>query len=153
MNKQQKTYILSAAVILVWGLIGYRIYKGLYSNNNVSTDLNFKEKFVPSKIKTSQNYVVSADYRDPFLGEFNNLKKKKQKINTPKITNEALPFPEVIYNGLVKAGHSKSYTLTINGRQELMKVGDMIEEVRLVKATENNVIVRFQKITKTIKLQ
>lgn len=153
MTKQQKTYMLLFAALVVWGLIGFKIYKGLYGDDNQVTKVtSTNNKYTPKPISESKTYNLKADYRDPFLGK-PPTQKKKTKIVKRVAQNDDIPFPNIIYNGIVEAGNSKSYTVTINGKQELIKVGEELHNVKLVRATSNKIVVRFQGKTKTIQLQ
>lgn len=151
MTKQQKTYVLLAAVLLIWGIIGYQFINQFSSNNTeVSTTSSFN--FIPKKIKQQESYTVKADYRDPFLGKLPTDKKKKiyKKKKVPK-TN--IPFPAIIYNGVVEGGSkSKSFILSINGAEEIMTVGQTFKKVTLKKADESKVVVLFNSVSKTIQL-
>ena len=149
MTKQQKTYVLLAAVLLIWGIIGYQFINQFSSNNTeVSTTSSFN--FIPKKIKQQESYTVKADYRDPFLGKLPSDKKKKiyKKKKTPK-TN--IPFPSIIYSGVVEGG-SKSFILTINGVEEIMSVGQTLHKVTLKKANQSQIVVVFNSVSKTIQL-
>lgn len=153
MTKQQKTYILLITVFVVWGLIGFKIYKGLYGDDNKVTQVtSTNNKYIPDPISVSKTYDLKVDYRDPFLGKIPTQKKKIKKVK--RVTqNDNIPFPNIIYNGIVEGGNSKSYTVTINGKQELIKVGEELHNVKLVRATSNKIVVRFQGKIKTIQLQ
>lgn len=153
MTKQQKTYTLLLAVATVWGLIGFRIYKGFYKNDNQATRVtSTNSSYIPPAINVSKAYNLKADYRDPFLGKFPTQKKKTKKVKRVA-QNDNIPFPNIIYNGIVEGGDSKTYTITINGKQELIKVGEELQNIKLVRATSNNIVVRFKGKIKTIQLQ
>lgn len=153
MNKQQKTYFLVVAVLIVWGLIGYQFFKKINPTENETSSIQMPKKYIPKKINKSKSYVVTGKYRDPFLGTlFVKKKKVKKKKVTPRI-EESIPFPMVFYNGIVDGGNLKSYTITVNGKQELLRIGEELAGVKLVKATKEKIIVRFNRVVKTIKLQ
>jgi len=151
LKKQQKIVVLLAAVVIIWGLIGQMIYKSLhpsvpeYGLPEIST-FSFKETNTPATF-----YEVEAAYRDPFLGKYPQKKKKiKRKIIKQKIT---IPFPNIIYNGLIEGNKTQSYILTINGQQEILKLGETFAQVKLIKANSKEAIVRFQGINKTFLLE
>lgn len=151
MNKQQKTYLLLAAVIIIWGLVGLRFYKRVNPGSEVASEPYVQEEFTPKKFVKNKIYEVKADYRDPFLGKLTPKKRGKTK-SKKKVNKKTIPFPKIIYNGIVKGGNTKSYTITINGKQEVFKIGESIHKVKLVKATQEYIVVRFNKVSKTIKL-
>lgn len=149
MTKQQKTYVLLAAVLLIWGIIGYQFINQFSSNNTeVSTTSSFN--FIPKKIKQQESYTVKADYRDPFLGK-SPTDKKKKIYKKKKVPKKNIPFPSIIYSGVVEGG-SKSFILTINGVEEIMSVGQTFHKVTLKKADDSKVVVVFNSVSKTIQL-
>ncbi|WP_272149621.1 hypothetical protein [Tenacibaculum aiptasiae] len=149
MTKQQKTYLLLAAVILIWGIIGYQFFNQFSSNTpEVTTASSFE--FVPKKITKQEAYTVKADYRDPFLGKLPSDKKKKVIVRK-KAPKTNIPFPNITYNGVIEGG-SKSFILTINGMQEEMSIGQTLHKVTLKKANSSKAVVVFNSVSKTIQL-
>lgn len=151
MNKQQKTYGLLIAVFVIWGIIGYQIYIRL---NPPILELKASEvnsSFVRQQINETSFYEVQANYRDPFLGKLPEKKKVIQKsFVEPKMI---LPFPSVIYNGIIEGNNSKAYILTINGKQEIVIIGQEIQKIKLIKADSKQAIVKFEGIQKILLLQ
>lgn len=153
MTKQQKTYVLLTAVAIVWGLIGYRIYIGMNPTTEIVEAGIQQQKFTPKTFEKTKAYTLKADYRDPFLGKLATQKKNVRKKTAPTSKKNDIPFPNIIYNGIVEGGRSKSYTVTVNGKQELLKIGQSIQEVKLLKANTDQITLLFNGITKVIKLQ
>jgi len=150
MNTQQKTYFLLGAVFLIWGIIGYQMYARLYPPATKIKPLQVNNTWIPQKNVENTFYKVNPIYRDPFLGEFPKKKKKTRKrIVKPTST---VPFPSVVYNGVIEGGKSKSYVLTINGRQEIVKLGETHQGVKLISANTKQITLRFQGIRKKIEL-
>ncbi len=152
MSKQRKTYVLLIAVLVVWGIIGYQFYSRWHPKNEGEELLRVSHsKFVPQPVAAETHYKIQAKYRDPFLETHYRTKKipSKKRINR----EPQLPFPTVVYNGMVKGSRYTSYVLTINGKQEVFKTGQSIQDITLVKADEKGALVRFQKINKTLLLQ
>lgn len=148
MNKKLKRYVLLFVALLVWGLIGYRVYE--YFNPEEITVENFTpQKFIPKKIKETEKYTIKANYRDPFLGVAPT--KKKKKIAKKVIKNNQ-PFPSVVYNGVIEANRTKSYIITINGQQEVFKIGQTFNNVKLLSANAKQIKVRNNGVNKTIQL-
>ena len=150
MKKQQKTYILLIAVLVIWGIIGYQIYIRL---NPPAPELNIAKlntNFVRQQTIQSSFYELKTSYRDPFLGGF---PKKKRIVKKKKVIPKAkptIPFPNVVYNGIIEGNSSTAYILTINGRQEIVKLGQEVQKITLTKATKKEVVVQFEGISKTI---
>jgi len=151
LKKQQKIVVLLAAVVIIWGLIGQMIYKSLHPlvpeyNLPETSTFSFRETGT-----TAPFYEVAAAYRDPFLGKYPQKKKTiKRKIIKQKIT---VPFPNIIYNGMIEGNKTQSHILTINGQQEILKLGETFAQIKLIKANSKEAIVRFQGINKTFLLE
>jgi len=153
MHKNTKTYLLLAAVLLIWGIIGHRVFSG----NSGATEIkaNFEKsplKSLPTQVKDT--FSILANYRDPFLGTFPKKKVKKTKRATkPKKVVE--PEMNVQFTGLVTDNDSKQriFFVNINGQQHLMGVKDEIQKVRLLSGTSTSIRVRANGKTRTIDLQ
>jgi hypothetical protein len=149
LKKQQKTYILLIAVLGIWGAIGYQIYVRMNPPAPKIGSLPAQSSFQRQSIKTQSFYQLQEPYRDPFLGKF---PKKKATVQGKKRVFEnkpTIPFPNVIYNGMIE-GNSTSYILTVNGKQEILEKGATHQNVKLISATKEEAIVQFQKERKTI---
>ena len=148
MNKQKKTYILLAIVLVIWGLIGYQIYKRFNPTKPKLKTIKMQSSFIRKKNVENSFYELQTTYRDPFLGKFP-VKKKvvKKRIEKPK---KAVRFPKIIYNGMIEGSESPSFILTVKGKQEILKKGEIIQEVKLITANSEEAIVSYQGIKKTI---
>ncbi|WP_417800659.1 hypothetical protein [Tenacibaculum sp.] len=151
MNKKQKTYLLLAVVVCVWGLIGYKIYNRLSPNTTTIATTNNSNHFSRKKIVEVQPYTIRADYRDPFLGKLPIKRKKVSFKPKKKITGEKKNFPQIVYNGTVASNKSKSFIITINGEQEIFNLGQNVRGLTLVKGNSEEVLLKFQNETKTFK--
>lgn len=147
MKKQHKTYILLIAVIGIWGAIGYQIYKRMNPSIPELANIEVQNTFQKIPETKTEFYQLQKDYRDPFLGGY---PKKKRTKTKPKPEKPAIPFPRVVYNGIIQGGKKTTYILTINGQQEILKKGDVFQKVKLIKADKEKAVVRFLKETKTI---
>lgn len=150
MTKQQKTYLLLGAVLLIWGLISYQVFRKMNPVETVNPQV-IVQQFKPEKVVVATPYTIKADYRDPFLGKLFTEKKKivKKRVVQPK---EIIPFPDITYNGVVEQGSSKSYIVTVNGQQEIIKRGQTFHKIKLLNANASQIKVRFNGTTKIIKL-
>lgn len=148
MTKQQKTVGLLVAVLIVWGAIGYQIFMRLQPNAD-TTAIEIQRTFTPQKYTEKEFYTIKEPYRDPFLGKFPATK----VIRTKKVKKLTVVFPSIVYNGIISGNTSQSYILTINGRQELFKLKETLNEVTLLKATVEEVMISYKGNKKTILLQ
>lgn len=148
MSKPQKTYILLIAVIGIWGIIIYQIFKEKNTEPILPTS-NIQKKFIPQKIQQKKGDTLDVNYRDPFLGKTPRKKAKKKKI----VTQQPLRFPSIIYNGNITGNGNTSYIISVQNQQEIVKVGQTFRDVTLVSANSNQIIIAYKKERKTIKLQ
>jgi len=147
MNKRNKTITLSVLVIGIWGLIGYNIYSYLNPEIEKITVTQFKNEktLVPHDQKEK---LVISNYRDPFLGK---IIVDKKKSNTA--TNTLINFPLISYHGSITGNRKKSYIISVQNQQELLKIGQSFLDVKLISATKNQIIIIYKSARKTIKLQ
>jgi Tfp pilus assembly protein PilP len=149
LNKQQKTYILLIAVVAIWGVIVYTFYS--YRTPKEITRLD-KKIYKREKVNTynqSKEKLTITTYKDPFLGKLK-VKPKKKAIKKPITT---IPFPNVSYNGALKGNNTSQYLISVNNEQEILKIGAIFKQVKLVKATNNEIIVEYKNTQKIIELK
>lgn len=153
MHKNTKTYLLLAAVLLIWGIIGYRVFSG--NSDATEAEANFEKSALRSlPTQEKDTFSILADYRDPFLGTFPKKTVKKTKRSTkPKKALE--PEIKVQFTGLVtdKDSKQKIFFVSINGQQHLMGVKDEIQNVRLLSGTSTSISIWANGKTRTIDLQ
>lgn len=153
MKNKNKTYLLLAVVLVVWGILGIKIVGAINPEPNEDLTAVITEKFVPKAIKERDTFSIVANYRDPFLGTLpKGTLKKKQKRVAPK--KEKLPEKTILYSGSIMDAQTKKriFFVSINGQQHMFSRNDAVDEVRLVSGNTNWIKVRYQGKTKTISL-
>lgn len=143
MSKNQKTVLLLITVVIIWAAVGWQVFR-LYKPNQ-SIAIPTIEKFRPTYTIKQTDYTIVVDYRDPFLGKV--YKKPKPKTKKKEV-KPPVQFPAISYNGII-SGQNKTFIITIQGTQQLFKIGDVINSVELVKGDTEKVILKYQKETKT----
>jgi hypothetical protein len=148
LSKQQKTYLLLIAVIGIWGMIIYQIFKETNTDTSTPTS-TIQKKFIPQKIQQKKEDTLDVNYRDPFLG------KVSRKIVRKKATDPKQPiyFPVIIYNGSIIGNKKTAYIISVQNQQKIIKIGQTFKDVTLVSANSNEIIIAYKKERKTIKLQ
>ena len=150
MNKQQKTYGLLGIVLIIWGIIGYQIYMRIHPPTPELKTESIQTHFQEQKTDKYTFYTLNKAYRDPFLGGF--PKKKTVRKKTIISKKPTTTFPDVQYNGSVEGNKEKSYILTVNGIQDIVKIQQVLQGVQLIKANKNEISVKFEnKIKKIMK--
>lgn len=143
MKNKTKTYILLTLVLGIWGVIGYRILSvanpTLPDIAQQNGDVNFKPK---TRIE-NDTFSIKTVNRDPFLGTLLIKKKSKPRRTKPK---EPFIWKPVIYHGIISNQNSKTkvYIVSIDNQQHLMKLGQVVNEVKLIRGNKNSIIVSYK---------
>lgn len=153
MQKNTKTYLLLAVVLLIWGLIGYKIFNWMPDNDEAMV-LSTKVDYKPKQIKERDTFSIVANYRDPFL------ESAPEKVIAPKKNLSTQPKAEeptidIRYTGFITDGssHQKIFFVTINGQQKMMKLNDKVADVTLLAGSKETIKVSYQKKQITLVLE
>ena len=151
MSKNTKTYVLLGIVLLIWGIIGFRIASTLSSDPEVEV-FTKKMAFRQIEMSVQDTFLVKANYRDPFLGTL--LKAKENKKGRTVIKKETFDLDVRFTGSMVNQGSGmRIYFVTVNGQQYLLQKGKKAKEMLLVSGNEKYITVRYRGITKRIELQ
>jgi hypothetical protein len=154
-SNKKLVYFLLPLVIVVWVFFFYRIYTGLYSSNELI--IQQKDLFHSGNSHAFQvdTFGLIASYRDPFLGKVvSESEKNNPAVISPKRkVVPAMPWPSIIYSGMIKNQSSKKELamLQINGQSNLMKPNEIISEVQLIRIYRDSIQVRFGKEKRMIR--
>ncbi|MCF6347007.1 MAG: hypothetical protein L3J20_01745 [Flavobacteriaceae bacterium] len=147
MKNKKNTYILLTAVLLVWSILGYRIFSTVNPNKEKRQTVIASNSFKPQLVKESETFTINTDYRDPFLDKLSKKKvvKAKKVIRTTRKTPKT-PFPAIIYKGLVssKRKQQQVFLINIDGQQYFFKKNNTHKEVKLLRGSNKQVVLRFQ---------
>lgn len=151
MKSKKNLYILLPGVLIVWGLIAYKIVIGLNPNNEHPTSIKKMDVFKPIKLAQHNGFEISADYRDPFLGSLRNDRLPKAIKRIDPVQQENIVLPEIKYKGIFQpADHSKAvFLIEIDGRQEMFKMKETHQEVKLLSGDEEKISIKYKKEKKT----
>jgi len=146
MKNKKNIYILLPSVLIVWGLIAYRIFAGIHPDIQEENATSHLAVFKPTKVVKKEGFKIKADYRDPFLGPLatnSPIRSKEKRIVKQK---EPIVFPEIVYKGIFKPeDHSKAvFLIVIDGSQEMFKIRETHREVKLIKGDKEKIIVKYQ---------
>ncbi len=148
MTKKTKTYILLAAVLSIWGLIGYKIIFAVNPSASTVPETQVDVAFKPEQHKVIDTFSIHTAERDPFLGTL--LVKKVKKAKVSKAAK--VDWIPVQYHGSITKNdkNSKIFIVSINNTQYLMKKGQVIHDVKLVKGNDTGVTMRYKGMVKQI---
>ena len=157
MKNKKVVYVLLPIVIIVWGIVFYRIFSVVNPSgaqftptSNLSNDLGVENSLVDT-------FTIIANYRDPFLGKV--ISSEKHIVGNASINIPTKPlvipksWPAINYGGMIKIIKSSQQTalVYINGESKMMKMGDVETEVQLLKIYADSIEVMFQKGKRMVK--
>jgi hypothetical protein len=156
LKSKTKTYLLLAAVLGIWGTIGYRIISVASPTFSEVKQDNFDMVFNPKSNTEADTFSIQSFERDPFLGTLSHTKKAKNLNGKEKPLEPIIDFmPSITYSGLVKKQSTTNqvFVVTINNNQFLLKKGQIADSVTLVKGSDKEIVIRYHKKNQTIKRQ
>lgn len=159
MKNKKLIYVLLPAVLVIWGIIFYRIFNAAGGDDNISSfnDPGIREAQVSSYTDT---FSIVADYRDPFMGKLAVENRPKTVVTVqPRITEPKpqspvkIAWPSIGYSGMIKNQKSalQLALLQVDGKSHTLKAGQSVEGVQLVKIFRDSVEVIFQNEKRTIR--
>lgn len=148
MKNKTKTYVLLILVLAIWGVIGYRIFSAVNPSTPEISQQHLDISFRPQTYHKVDTFSISTVNRDPFLGTLIVEKKKIPK----KTRGKTIEWKPINYHGTIskKDANPNIFIVSIDGKQYLMKKGQVFNDVKLVKGNSNQITVSFQGIRKTI---
>jgi len=148
--------LLLVAVLGLWGTIGYQVISALDPKESAIVAENISVDFSPEKTKVD-TFSITQTERDPFLGKLtrNTAKTKKAQNRNARKPDLENPWPQIQYQGMVKkqGAASEIFIVTINQQQYLLKRNQELESIKLLKGNSKEILVRFNKETKTFTVQ
>lgn len=156
MKDRTKTYVLLTVVVLVWGIVGYKIHSSVYSDTPIrlSTSDYSKELFIEKKIKLRHTFTIHKHGRDPFLGTIKREKPNKKATPISRSVKPTKPEVKVEYAGMVKTGNSKEgsiFFVNINGSSNLMHIHDKISGIKLISGNDSEITIIINGKRKIVK--
>jgi len=140
-----------AAALVVWGVIVFKINSGLGPKEVLKSEITQNQSFTPSIRVEVDSFSIQMVDRDPFLGTlYQPPKKIKKPVKKPP---KPIAFIPISYSGFVQKNHSKTpvFVININTHQYIMKKGQTVDSVTLVKGNASEIVVRYKQHLKTIK--
>jgi type II secretory pathway component PulC len=153
LKNKTKIYVLLVIVLGVWGTIAYKILNGISPSvpqaNKQELDIAFK----PDKRTQMDTFSVTPVNRDPFLGVLtHNIQKVTSKKVEPKPKKSSL---SISYSGMVsnQKASDKVFIVNIRSKQYLLKKGQTIDSVKLIKGDLDKIVVSYNNKSLTVKRQ
>ncbi|MFL5763635.1 MAG: hypothetical protein ACJ77K_06805 [Bacteroidia bacterium] len=157
MKNKKLTYALLPLVVLVWGMIIYRIMNVSGPDLPADNKIVYQEKMPAT---AGDSFSISANYRDPFnapVVRYLNAHPGNLPNPVPVVQKKAAQpasnsWPKVAYNGTIRNQQSKKELamVEIDGQNNFMKQGDRLREIQLLKISRDSILVCFGKEKKVI---
>lgn len=158
MKNKMTTYVLIFFVLLVWGIIGYRLFDAMNNNDNVpfNPHIELKETYNDFTVKKDTG-SLSLNYRDPFgMVTKDTIEKIPLRSVPRKVINAAIKptvnWNMIKYSGYIRNPNSKKLIaiMNINGKTIMLSEGESAEQVQLLKNARDSVKVSYKNQTKFI---
>jgi len=137
--------LLTAAVIAIWSIIGYKLYQFL-NQNNTTQNARIESTAVPEK-DSVVTYALLANYKDPFLTRTSKTlhtlpySKSSRQAKVPVSPKEATPWPLIKYKGLVEnnSASRRIALIYVGGVSSLVKEGDFVGALKVTRIWNDSV--------------
>lgn len=142
---KKSIYVLLPIVILIWGLIIYRLLDITGSTESISLTAPIKNQLRSSE--ESLRDALSLNYEDPFGLETPKRVKPQSKKKTKNRRNRKTnPWPDIKYNGLVRAKKTNKQIaiISIENRQYFFFPEQQHQQIKLLQAWKDSARVSYQ---------
>jgi hypothetical protein len=157
MKNKKLIYILIPLVVVIWGLIVFRIIKQIHHSQKpeIGNAIYSKGKL---SITDNDSSKLILKYRDPFLNGMTrkNYASRSESIfgnnsNLTTVPKPTINFPATKYSGLVTNSKNKHKLglLKIDNKDFLVQEGDLVSGEKIIKLHADSVIISFKKAKKT----
>jgi hypothetical protein len=162
MKNKKLTYILIPLVLVVWGLILYRIFEAAGTGDNTAAPVLVKtEKEAYNDFSIPKDTgKLALNYRDPFgltpLKDTTGSHSKGIPVKVGVVSAKpAANWSFITYLGYVRNPVSKKIValVTINGQNVTLGEGETKSQVRLLKNLRDSIKISYQGKTKFIALK
>ena len=159
MKNKKLTYFLIFIVLVVWGMIIYRIFDAAGGNDDTTPIASVKPAKEPYNDFTipKDTTKLLLNYRDPFgLVKFKDTTtlavSKHLKSAIQLQPKPAINWTFIQYSGYIRNPSSKKLIalVSINGKNEMLLEGDTKDQVKLIKNLRDSIKISFNGKTKFI---
>ena len=133
-------------VLAIWGVVSVRLISSLSPKNDSSLVTEGVSKTEVAFESSSDSIIIFANYRDPFLGSSAPIRTTEKKKTSPKPKKVEGPKRTITYDGYVASGNGARdglFFVTINGGQQMLKIGQKHEGLLLVKGDAKKIVVSY----------
>lgn len=161
-------YILGPVLLMVWGLVFYKIYQAVYGGEEHFDVPQFAALPIFETNQKDSSYALLIDYKDPFLGKrfnYTSNENSTSRTNVSRNTNSRpsippvktivqnrpkKPFPTLVYQGFQIMESDTVALLKINNRfYPIARKGDVFQDVQVKGIYKDSIQVQFENQKKT----
>lgn len=147
MFKNKKiTYLLLVLVVLIWGLIFYRIYSNF--GGKIEVEKSMPHSVVIEKRDTRDSVLtLSLNYPDPFLkGEDQSFDPLISLEQNDHIPSPVINWPLIEYRGLLTSNNTNESTglLRIQNADLLVKQGKIYASIKIKTLSRDSICLEYQ---------
>lgn len=161
MNKRYLNGVLIVFLIAIWGSVIYKYFVKktvVLQESKIYGDINYNVDHTITK----DTFTLSLNDRDPFKASRKRTSQaKQQKQQQSKASGKtknskpikSLVWPRIEYYGFVKSAQNetKMALIKVNGKIHRKREKETVDELRIVKAYSDSIVVSFNKENKIIK--
>jgi hypothetical protein len=140
MKNKKTMYFLIPAVILVWGMIIYKIYQASDTGPRINKPI--AEKIIEENEGIEEVYMLALNYRDPFFGKAPSMPTVKERIKaennvaTDAITRDIITelSSRLQFHGIIDNPRQSSRIglITYQGRRTIVRQNEYIDDIKIV---------------------
>ncbi len=132
-NNKLTYYLLIPAVMIIWGIIIYKIVVRNDDRKVSETRINAPKK--GKAVNENEIYQLINNYSDPFFGEHPQLNEvsssDRQEVVKPKVEKK---WPVIRFDGYILNGNKIKCHLTVSGEDKILQVNEKVIEDYIVSA-------------------
>ncbi len=147
MKNKKNVYLLLTITIIVWGLIGFKVYQKLFPVSS-SDEFTFEQAHQRSADSIfNRAYTLNLNYPDPFLRSLMKVTKPSNTYSERKtiLSQKEPDWPNIVYYGYVNKSDKPQASLQIDQNFVLVKENQKINEWNIVQITQDSIMIEFQK--------
>ena len=160
MKNKSVTYLLIGVVLLIWGLVFYRLFSATQEDETF-TPMAKAISALKKESEGSDTFELIHDYRDPFLGKAQSMpiseghtpkKIVKPKVTEPKVIPPSVDWSFISYKGAITNKLSKREVgiFQINNVDAMMSANERIGDITILKVSRDSAQVLYKGIKKGI---
>jgi hypothetical protein len=154
MKNKKVTYLLGAVVLIVWGLIIYRVFDAASGGDDpvASAPTAIKKEVYNDFAMPKDTSRLLLNYRDPFglvaqkdTAEIP-VKRLVRKSTGPIAVKPAMNWGFIQYSGYIRNPVSKKLItlVVINGQNQTLTKGEVKDQVKLIRNLHDSIKISYQ---------